>query len=638
MISFLFSSKKKNDGDDDDDWSFDSSNDNNHNQTNNDKSKNVILKMPAYVERDEEFDESEGSPKNDCSTLEAKANGSFFKANRTTDDVTSRQASPVDGGVPFFWSLHRATCLERGSLVASVAQVAEYDDLNHLRSEENTTTTWKRPIRKHAIVWQSSATTTLVDDLMERINKDKERQNEMATPSKSDQTKSRPSSSSPMLWIKQSLFTSFSPTLQRVDSLEDELEKFDQQDAAAAAATATNDSNQDENDSDEDDFVNVNNLLVNLELLRECVDQWHAAVTDAPAPTTTTTLTASNDRPFTNDSTGNIQVLVADPDMPQEAKTGYCHWKDWCQTHFAEKSLRVSTTNETIPLSQLLLRLPKDQMNLLWCLLERRGVVRIFRRRPQQPDLLVLLNVSCHVNEDTKQKEAMENCINVAITKFDLSFHMQRLIHSSQDADSKAAQCLERAKAAKQQHNSKRAALEMKRRQLYQDQSTRDMQAHFNLQTMLHTLESTAQQAATIQALQQARGMFKTLRQDATLEEMDSVLTGLEDEMELSRQVDETMAKSLQSTTGVAAFDEDELLKELQNLQLEDSASSRGTGDGNNGGAGKLTSLEALDQALPVPPQNKPMATNSNLHQYLLNKTSLQSCTVPSTKTPSKSG
>jgi hypothetical protein len=115
------------------------------------------------------------------------------------------------------------------------------------------------------------------------------------------------------------------------------------------------------------------------------------------------------------------------------------------------------------------------------------------------------------------------------------------------------------------------AAAVQRRAKLYEGQADRAVAALLNVEHALELIESSVANSQILSALKQGNDVLKTQRVD--IDELDSVLEDMAENVESDRQVQDSLVSAQRSSLlPVEALDDDALLEELmQSLALDDS-------------------------------------------------------------------
>jgi chromosome segregation ATPase len=106
----------------------------------------------------------------------------------------------------------------------------------------------------------------------------------------------------------------------------------------------------------------------------------------------------------------------------------------------------------------------------------------------------------------------------------------------------------------------------MKRKKLYESEAEKIQNVKMTLETQVISLESAAQNAQTFAALSQGSKTMQKIRTEVGIDQVDDVMDGIKEEMELANEINNAMAQSVDPFM----TDEDELLEELNMLETAD--------------------------------------------------------------------
>lgn len=106
----------------------------------------------------------------------------------------------------------------------------------------------------------------------------------------------------------------------------------------------------------------------------------------------------------------------------------------------------------------------------------------------------------------------------------------------------------------------------MKRKKLYEAEADKIQNVKMTLETQVINLESAAQTAETIKAMEQGTKTMKKIRTEVGIEQVDDIMDEIKEEMELANEINNAIAQPVDPLL----TDEDELLQELNELEAAD--------------------------------------------------------------------
>lgn len=106
----------------------------------------------------------------------------------------------------------------------------------------------------------------------------------------------------------------------------------------------------------------------------------------------------------------------------------------------------------------------------------------------------------------------------------------------------------------------------MKRKKLYEQELEKIQNVKFTLETQVMNLESAAQNAQTVKAMQQGSKTMQKIRTEVGVEQVDDIMDEIKEEMELAQEISQAIAQPVDPLM----TDEDELLEELNALETAD--------------------------------------------------------------------
>mmetsp|Transcript_22742 Transcript_22742/g.28034 ORF Transcript_22742/g.28034 Transcript_22742/m.28034 type:complete len:219 (+) Transcript_22742:351-1007(+) len=122
------------------------------------------------------------------------------------------------------------------------------------------------------------------------------------------------------------------------------------------------------------------------------------------------------------------------------------------------------------------------------------------------------------------------------------------------------------AKAKMAAKDKKGAMFALKRKKLYEAELEKIQNVKMTLETQVMNLESATQNADTFMAMKQGTNAMKQIRQNVGIEKVDDMMDEIKDEMDMATEISNAIAQPVDPYM----HDEDELLKELQELEQGD--------------------------------------------------------------------
>eukprot|EP01114_Cavostelium_apophysatum_P010511 TRINITY_DN2433_c0_g1_i1.p1 TRINITY_DN2433_c0_g1~~TRINITY_DN2433_c0_g1_i1.p1 ORF type:complete len:215 (-),score=71.42 TRINITY_DN2433_c0_g1_i1:80-724(-) len=162
----------------------------------------------------------------------------------------------------------------------------------------------------------------------------------------------------------------------------------------------------------------------------------------------------------------------------------------------------------------------------------------------------------------------------------------------------KCDQQLAEAKKFMAAKNKRAALMCLKRKKTYEGQMEKLSGARMTLEQQVMTLEGANVSLEAMNAMKMGAASMKSIHQDISIDKVDDTMEEIREQMDLASEITDAIATPL----GGEAFDEDELLGELEELeqeQLDEQLLSTNTP------AQKLPSVPAT-QLKPSPAKAKP--------------------------------
>jgi len=115
--------------------------------------------------------------------------------------------------------------------------------------------------------------------------------------------------------------------------------------------------------------------------------------------------------------------------------------------------------------------------------------------------------------------------------------------------------------------NNKRKALEaLKRKKQWEDQISKLANTRLNVDTLLMTIENSKVDLETVNVMKQGAEAMKIMQSEMKIEKVEDAMDDVRDQMANAQTISDALAEPI----GLGAeFDEDELLKELEEFETE---------------------------------------------------------------------
>ncbi|KAL3788938.1 hypothetical protein HJC23_000222 [Cyclotella cryptica] len=134
-----------------------------------------------------------------------------------------------------------------------------------------------------------------------------------------------------------------------------------------------------------------------------------------------------------------------------------------------------------------------------------------------------------------------------------------------QHLEKKIEQCVSEAKDKMAKKDKKGALFKLKQKKLYEAEIDKIQNIKMTLETQVMNLESAAQNAETLKAMQIGKSAMTDIRQQTNIEKVDDLMDEIKEEMELAEEISNALAQPVDPFMA----DEDELLAELNELEAE---------------------------------------------------------------------
>lgn len=156
--------------------------------------------------------------------------------------------------------------------------------------------------------------------------------------------------------------------------------------------------------------------------------------------------------------------------------------------------------------------------------------------------------------------------VTAAETIMKLREHISRQEKREEFLETKMAQLAQEAKQRLARGDKKAAVGIMKKRKLYQNEQAKIANVKMTLETQAMNLESTAGTAEAFQAMTAGTNTMQKIRVGmGGVEKIDDMMMEMQDEFQMADEVNTAIGQSIDPLMG--GFDEDDLMKELQDLE-----------------------------------------------------------------------
>jgi len=108
----------------------------------------------------------------------------------------------------------------------------------------------------------------------------------------------------------------------------------------------------------------------------------------------------------------------------------------------------------------------------------------------------------------------------------------------------------------------------MKKKKLYEAELVKIGNVKMNLETQCIHLESATGTAQAFGAMSAGNNTMKKIHQSVGIEKVEDVMMDIQDEMQTAEEINNAIGQSIDPAMG--AFDDDDLMKELEELDRDD--------------------------------------------------------------------
>ena len=142
---------------------------------------------------------------------------------------------------------------------------------------------------------------------------------------------------------------------------------------------------------------------------------------------------------------------------------------------------------------------------------------------------------------------------------------LETLDKRDQFLDKKIQQQLEEAKKYNAAGNKKMAIAALKRKKMLTDQQTKIMGAREKIELQLNAIESAKMDMEILNTLESGTKTMKEMHKNMDVNKVDEVIDNMNDQIDISNEIANAMSQPVGEV-----FDEEDLLKELEDEELKD--------------------------------------------------------------------
>lgn len=294
---------------------------------------------------------------------------------------------------------------------------------------------------------------------------------------------------------------------------------------------------EDDNANDNQDLVDFESPLLNVGLASDCCRTIGKHITS----TTTTYATA----------------------LPHVV-SGQEGLREWCRQQQQQQQKDDEPTEPS--LLTVISQLPDDQLDFLIAVMVDQNRIVQSNNNDDDDNLLVLLGT----NEMENDPVALRSRIDTAVAYFRLDRAQQQTEANLERWRNQIGVALARAQAYKRQGRKAQALTELRKKALWEGHMETAQAALMNLEQTRTALETAANQQELLQDLSTTTETLRATRgNDNSAENVDAVAVDLQEELEVLHL--NSAAASQQQQSYAVGEDEEELLKELEDLMGEDA-------------------------------------------------------------------
>lgn len=142
---------------------------------------------------------------------------------------------------------------------------------------------------------------------------------------------------------------------------------------------------------------------------------------------------------------------------------------------------------------------------------------------------------------------------------------LETLDKRDQFLDKKIQQQLEEAKKYNAAGNKKMAIAALKRKKMLTDQQAKIMGAREKIELQLNAIESAKMDMEILNTLESGTKTMKEMHKDMDVNKVDEIIDNMNDQIDISNEISNAMSQPVGEV-----FDEEDLLKELEDEELKD--------------------------------------------------------------------
>ncbi|CAJ1953454.1 unnamed protein product [Cylindrotheca closterium] len=213
----------------------------------------------------------------------------------------------------------------------------------------------------------------------------------------------------------------------------------------------------------------------------------------------------------------------------------------------------------------LLSRLPPNDLDWLLEILVRKGQAKVVKNEGLSELVVVSSSTLPTVTGST---------IDVGIALHKLKQAQNALEHRMEVWSVSIQECRKKAARHKVDKQTSLAIVQLRKSKLLQERIDSSANALLELEKIQSTIEITQNNQAILGLVAEGSEQLRNLTQQTSLEEIDEIKEGLEEDITVANQINETLSFN-------SPVDEDALLAELEMLTLIDNTTSKTPGDGS---------------------------------------------------------
>mmetsp|Transcript_7497 Transcript_7497/g.16149 ORF Transcript_7497/g.16149 Transcript_7497/m.16149 type:complete len:586 (-) Transcript_7497:163-1920(-) len=263
------------------------------------------------------------------------------------------------------------------------------------------------------------------------------------------------------------------------------------------------------------------------------------------------------------------EIATIAPDTPHVL--GLSEWNAWARCalfkHHTNKNYHRLSVHDNDFLLRVLVGFNKA------CIIQRQN------QKPKGLDVVLLSSTTIasstsdmNINTTNSVCDIPEH-LRIPVTLWDIQKAEAQIETNLQDWSEQAAACTKKALGYKKQNQIKLATIQLAKRRVIQQRIDSDSGLQIQLLQTKNAIESAHSNRSMIDIVANSALLLKQLREETPLEEVDQTMDNLQSELDELQDINNAFS----SIGGHVDDEEDELMKELESLTINENAVSAAT-------------------------------------------------------------